>query len=908
MNTKAFQDDIRLVGRLLGDVIRDKEGLETFNLIETIRKTSIKTKKDPKNYPPKTLSHLFQTLNQAQMIAIIRAFSHFAHLTNLVIDKHNNLQHRKASIEHEPPQKGSLAYALDRLEKANVSPNAIHHLLNRMFVSPVLTAHPTEIQRKSILENEREIAKLLTTYDLPLTPKEKKRVLDNLYSRIAILWQTRILRSNQLTVSDEIHNALSYYRFTFLQALPELYLFIEEELKTRYPQEKIEPKPYFQMGTWIGGDRDGNPNVNANTMKEALNEQAKTVLAYYLKTVYDLGAELPLSTKLSTISKALNDFINTVPEKDPRRESEPYRHALMIIYNRLLQTDDALKTQTNLPYDAVAFQKDIQILATSLKEHAGISLLKLKELQFAIDIFGFHLASLDMRQSSDVHEKVLSELFSCAQVEKNYLSLSEEEKVQLLLSELNQPRLLYSPFTTYSESTTKELTIFKTAKELREKYGKGAIRQYIISHTETVSDILEVYLLQKETGLLHINDAVSTEIMTVPLFETIDDLRQAAKIMRCLMDLPIAKQIIESQDHLQEIMMGYSDSNKDGGYLTSNWELYCAEKELAKLFQEKNYRLRLFHGRGGAVGRGGGNTYEAILAQPHGAVNGQIRLTEQGETIAFKYSQPEIGKRNLEPFIAATLEANFILEEQLDSETLTLFEDTLKTLSEIAYQHYRRLVYETDQFEDYFYQSTVITEIAQLNISSRPASRSQKRSIRDLRAIPWNFSWGQSRVLLPGWYGFGSAVMTWLENSKEKRPFRIALLQKMYKIWPFFYSTLSNMDMVLAKIDLEIANQYAKLVINDTLRNTVFNAIQKEYQQTIDAFEIITGEKKRLVNNPYLAQALRDRLAYIDPLNYLQLEILKRYRDPQSKEIKSQMNRSIHLTINGIAAGMRNTG
>lgn len=914
MTEDAFRKDIRLVGNILGDVIRNREGLETFNLIEHVRKISIQTKKDPIHYPSHILSNLLKSLNEDQMIAIIRAFSHFAHLTNLVIDKHNNLHYRKARIQKAPPEKGSVAYALDRLHQANVSGTAIKDLLQTAFVSPVLTAHPTEIQRKSILENEREIAKLLTLHDLALTPKEREILLEDLYSRIAILWQTRILRSNQLTVSDEIHNALSYYRFTFLQALPELYSTIHDELKKRYPN--ISPPtsmyPYFQMGSWIGGDRDGNPNVNDSTMQEALKEQSHTILEYYLETIHALGADLSLSTKLTPVSQALEALAKMSQDTTSHRESEPYRKALMTIYNRLAATAYAFgkenierkETATVAPYSqARDFKADIQILIDSLKTYAGIEHVKLRALNAAIDIFGFHLASLDMRQCSEVHETVLAELFKMAQVEPNYSSLSEEDKIRLLLSELAQPRLLYSPFITYSDQTALELRILRTAKTLRKQYGSGAIRQYIISHTETISDILEAYLLQKETGLLCFSPTVSAELMTVPLFETIDDLRHSDTVMRDLMKLPIVKSILQSQGQLQEVMMGYSDSNKDGGYLTSNWELYRAEKALATCFQEHNVRLRLFHGRGGAVGRGGGNTYDAILAQPNGAIKGQIRLTEQGETIAFKYSHAEIGKRNLEPFIAATLEASLMPQEHISKETLNQFETTMERLSELAYQHYQRLVYETPHFEDYFYQSTVITEIAQLNISSRPASRSKKRSIRDLRAIPWNFSWGQSRVLLPGWYGFGSAVMRWI--NEEDRLNRIDLLQKMYKNWPFFQATLSNMDMVLAKIDLEIAQQYAQLVLNEALRTTVFQAIRHEYQQTLTAFELITGEQNRLVNNPYLAQTLRNRLAYIDPLNYLQVEILKRHRNPQAQ---SPTNRSIHLTINGIAAGMRNTG
>lgn len=938
----AMRADIRMLGYMLGDVIRDREGEEVFSLIENIRQTAVRLRKNPQLYASDTLNNLLKDLSRDQAISVVRAFSYFSHLANIVVDKFENRRYRKARIAGEAPPQGSLAYALNRLDEAGVSGTDIKKLLQDALISPVLTAHPTEVQRKSTLENEREIARLLARRDGDVTPRERRRITDTLHGRIAALWQTRMLRYTRLAVEDEINNALSYYLITFLEELPALYLSIAEEISDRYPDsEDGIPAPdgtnsYLQMGSWIGGDRDGNPNVNAHTMRLALERQSLLIMDFYLEEIHSLGAELALSSMLNPVSEKLQALADASQDSSHHRDDEPYRRALITIYNRVAATARDMgmrnfvrsEVAKDQPYaNPEALSADLQILIDSLNTHAGsrVSGLRIASFKTAVDVFGFHLATLDMRQNSDVHERTLAELFAVAQVEPDYAALPEEKKVALLLSELSQPRLLFSPFVTYSDATTSELEIFRTARAIREKYGHRAIRNYIISHTETVSDILEVYLLQKESGLLCMTwekPAENTcqwldtrlELMVVPLFETIQDLQRAANIMGDAMNIPLVSHFIERQGNLQEIMLGYSDSNKDGGYLTSNWALYRAEQSLVELFNSRGVKLRLFHGRGGTVGRGGGPTYEAILAQPHGTVNGQIRVTEQGEMIASKYSHAEIGSRNLELIVAATLEASLMPEEKtsVHGRIKRRFESTMLELSRIACKTYRHLVYDTPDFPDYFFQSTPIAEISRLNIGSRPASRSASRKIEDLRAIPWSFSWGQCRLLLPGWYGFGTAVMTWLDDpeSTTSREEKASTLQAMYREWPFFNSLLSNMDMVLSKVDMNIARRYADLVTDEKLRHTVFTMISEEHARTVSAFEIVTGERERLVNNPHLARALRDRLAYIDPLNYLQIELLRRHRDPETapENTDSRAHRGIHISINGIAAGMRNTG
>jgi phosphoenolpyruvate carboxylase len=921
-----LKEDIRLLGRLLGDVLRDQEGDLVFDVVETIRQTAVRFRREADPKAGEELDALLHKLTRNQTISVVRAFSYFQHLANIAEDQHHNRRRRAHLLAGSNAQEGSVGCALARLKQAGVAQDKVEEFFRDALISPVLTAHPTEVQRKSILDAEHDIARLLAERDLPLTPKERIHNLQLLHARIATLWQTRMLRYTKLTVADEIENALSYYRITFLRELPALYDDIEVEIGAQYHgrEPQLANAAYVQMGSWIGGDRDGNPNVNAGTMQHALVRQSTTILDFYLDEVHALGAELSTSTLMVEVSPALQDLADASPDVSPHREDEPYRKALIGIYARLASTARELGATNILrrevghadPYrDASEFVADLQVIAHSLSGHHGAMLVKprLAGLMRAARIFGFHLASLDMRQSSDVHERVLAELFERAGAEADYAALPEADKVKLLLAELAQPRLLYTPYEAYSDETVSELAILRAARDIRERYGSRAIRNYIISHTETVSDLLEVMLLQKETGLMHVSKGIC-DVMVIPLFETIPDLQHAAGIMEEWMALAPVRRMIEQQGRLQEVMLGYSDSNKDGGFLTSNWELYQAELRLVKVFEQAGVKLRLFHGRGGTVGRGGGPSYQAILAQPPGTVNGQIRLTEQGEIIASKFSNPEIGRRNLELLVAATLEASLVphAREGEEAARLARFEQVMAELSERAYKAYRNLVYETPGFTDYFFAATPIAEIAELNIGSRPASRKSTRRIEDLRAIPWGFSWGQCRLLLPGWYGFGSAVSEWLDEGERnnEREQRLATLQEMYRHWPFFATLLSNMDMVLAKTDLAIASRYAGLVHDAALRERIFKRIAAEHGTTIRCLESVTGASERLAGNPLLARSIQNRFAYLDPLNHLQVELIHRHRTltRQPDQADPRVHRGIHLSINGVAAGLRNTG
>lgn len=928
---KPLVEDIRLLGRLLGDVIREQEGRAAFDLIEKIRQLSVSFRRHDDAQADRQLKRVLGRLSDDQAVSVIRAFTYFSHLANLAEDRHHirrRLFHERAG--HRQP--GSLSNAFERLHAAGVKPAKIAQSLAKSHVSPVLTAHPTEVQRKSILDAERAIADLLTQRDAIRHRGEDVRQSEELAelelrikARIVQLWQTRLLRFTKLAVMDEIENALGYYQSTFLTQVPKLYAQIERALGDR------EVAPFFKMGQWIGGDRDGNPNVNADTLRQALRRQSEVAIRHHLTQLHYLGAELSMSALLVPVGQAMQSLADRSPDRDAHREDEPYRRALTGMYARLAATlkqvtgteafRHAIAPQDPYP-DAADLLRDLKTIRQSLVANhaAGLVHERLDQLIRSVQVFGFHLATVDLRQSSDQHEAVVAELLQVAGVHADYASLDEDARVALLTAELRDPRVLRVPHAKYSDLVIKELSVFEAAREVREVYGQAAVRQYIVSHTETVSDLLEVYLLQKETGLM--NGALSQEsaqstqaaLIVVPLFETIEDLQRSPSIMRDLFAVPGLLGLIKRSGGEQEIMLGYSDSNKDGGIFTSTWELYRAERALVEVFESvhKTQRpiMRLFHGRGGTVGRGGGPSYEAILAQPPGTVRGQIRLTEQGEVIGSKYANPEIGRRNLETLVAATLESTLLEDTQATPE---VFLQTAQRLSDESFAAYRGLVYDTSAFAPYFFESTPIGEIAQLNIGSRPAARpkggSTKPRIEDLRAIPWGFSWGQCRLTLPGWLGFGAAVNAFLNEPPAglKKRDALALLQRMYLEWPFFKALISNIDMVMAKSDLALASRYASLVNDKRVRDKVFGELEAQWQLTRQALTSITGNKTLLMSNPSLARSIKHRFPYIDPLHHLQVELIRRLRQTKGQP-SERAKRGIHIAINGIAAGLRNTG
>ncbi|MFC3110042.1 phosphoenolpyruvate carboxylase [Undibacterium arcticum] len=909
---QSLRDDIRRLGRLLGDTVRAQHGEEIFALIEQVRQNSIRFRRDADEQAREELERTLDSLSNDQTTQVIRAFSYFSHLVNLAEDQHHIRRTRAHLIAGSAPKEGSLAHTINTLYSDGRDTQALLDFFQTAQVTPVLTAHPTEVQRKSILNCQMVISRLLDERDrIQLTPEEAAANEEALQRAVLTLWQTRMLRTAKLSVLDEVENGLSFYDYTFLRELPHLYAGLEDLLcRKDGTLTQVELPTFMQMGSWIGGDRDGNPFVTAEVLEQTLKMQSSRALNFYLNELHTLGSQLSVASLLVSVSDELLALAAASPDHSLHRTDEPYRLAISGIYARLATTYQHLLGHPPALHasgvaaaytDAQQLIADLDVVHQSLLQHGSAALTRgrLRHLRRAVRVFGFYLAPIDLRQNSDVHERVVAELLEAAKPGTDYLQLDEDQRIALLIAEISSARPLASPYLPYSEETRSELAIYRGARSAQLAYGKGAVPNCIISKTDGVSDMLELALLLKEAGLLHPLEG-RLDVNIIPLFETIGDLQNSAKAMDRLLALPAYARLLASRANAQEVMLGYSDSNKDGGFLTSGWELYKAELELVEVFERHQVRLRLFHGRGGSVGRGGGPSYQAILAQPAGAVQGQIRLTEQGEVITAKYGNPEVGRRNLEVLVAATLEASLLSHR--DAAAPPQFLAAMDELSAHAFRAYRNMVYETEGFEQYFWESTVISEIASLNIGSRPASRKKSTAIDDLRAIPWVFSWSQCRLMLPGWFGFGSAVQAYLKAHPHDG---LQTLQAMFKGWGFFASLLSNMEMVLAKSDIGIASRYAQLVKDEGLRNRIFPRLQAEHQATLSALKQISGQAELLDANPLLKRSIRNRFPYLSPLNHVQVELLQRYRHGDTDE---RVRRGIHLSINGIAAGLRNSG
>jgi phosphoenolpyruvate carboxylase len=884
---------VRMLGAVLGDVIREQDGEEVYRQIEDIRRASVAVHRENSDEAAKALSQQLSKLSIADAVRFVHSFAAFLQITNLAED---HIQRRRGREGDTRPD--TLAGALRALDSQGVKADQVVTLLADGLIVPVITAHPSEVRRKSVLDRQNAIASDLEAIDRAASPSERVQAETDLRRQVAILWRTRLLRNVRVAVQDEIENAVSYFEHSFLPALPALYAHWRETLAGDLPS-------FLRVGSWVGGDRDGNPNVDGVTMRRALALQSGAAIRLYLERIDALGAELSLSSRFTGITLELQKLADGSKDASPQRQDEPFRRALTGIYARLAATltsltgerparTPALKAEPYASPDNL--KADLGIIHASLLKHQGKAFETgpLPDLIRAVDVFGFHLATLDMRQNSAIHGRVVAELLKTAGVADDYERLDEDKRCQLLLAELGHGRLLSSPFAAYSEETRRELKTLAAAAEVRKRHGPAAIRNYIISNTMAVSDLLEVYLLLKEAGLFRPGPEPSTEIFAEPLFETIGDLRAAPETMTRYLGLPLVR-ALHGKAGFQEIMIGYSDSNKDGSYLTSIWELQKASRALHSVVTGAGLKLQLFHGRGGAVGRGGGSSFEALLAQPQGTVNGRIRITEQGEVIANKYGDPELARQSLETLTAGVVLAS--LSARQGDNTTAQQGETMDKLSQAAFRAYRGLVYETPGFVDYFFAATPITEIADLNIGSRPAMRQTKRSIEGLRAIPWVFSWAQSRAMVPGWFGFGSAV--------KAAGVDVNLLKDLYESWPFFRSAMGNMEMVMIKSDLSIAKRYAGLVEDRKLADQVFGAIAAEWRLTHNTLLAVTGQTELLQKNPALASTIRSRLPYIDPLNHLQIELIARRRKGDESE---ETREGILLAINGVAAGLRNTG
>jgi phosphoenolpyruvate carboxylase len=915
--TEPMREDIRLLGAILGDTVREQNGEAVFDLVERARVESFRVRRS--EIDRAELAGIFDGIDVHQAIPVIRAFTHFALLANVAEDIHRERRRAIHVAAGEPPQDTSLAATYLRLDSAELDAATVAETLTGALVSPVITAHPTETRRRTVFDTQHRITELMRLRLHGHTHTDDGRDIETeLRRNILTLWQTALIRLSRLKIQDEIETGLRYYPAAFLEVIPKVNADVRAALRARWPDEDLLAEPILRPGSWIGGDRDGNPNVTADVVRLATSRAAYTAFAHYFGEITALEEELSMSVRLVKVSDELLALADACHE--PARADEPYRRALRVIHARLTATaqqilDDQPEHELDLGLERYEtpseLLSDLDVVDGSLRNNGSAVLAddRLARLREAVRTFGFHLSGLDMRQNSDVHEEVVAELLAWAGVHPDYRSLSERDRVELLVTELSTRRPLIGDRAVgvppscggLSELARKELDICTAAARAVNVFGPLAVPNYIISMCQSVSDMLEAAVLLKEAGLLDASGPdVYSPVSIVPLFETIDDLQRGSSILEAALDLPLYRLLVAARGDSQEVMLGYSDSNKDGGYLAANWALYRAELDLVESARKTGIRLRLFHGRGGTVGRGGGPSYDAILAQPPGAVNGSLRLTEQGEVIAAKYAEPRIAHRNLETLLAATLEASLLDVEGLGDEAEPAYE-VLDDLAARAHRAYAELVHDTPGFVDYFKASTPVGEIGALNIGSRPTSRKPTTSISDLRAIPWVLAWSQSRVMLPGWYGTGTAFEEWIAEKDG----RLEVLQDLYRRWPFFRTVLSNMAQVLAKSDMGLAARYAELVDDEALRRRVFDKIADEHNRTIRMHGLITGHDDLLADNPALARSVFNRFPYLEPLNHLQVELLRRYRSGDDDEL---VQRGILLTMSGLATALRNSG
>lgn len=910
--TEPMREDIRLLGAILGDTVREQNGDEVFDLVERARVESFRVRRS--EIDRAELADLFSGIDIRHAIPVIRAFTHFALLANVAEDIHRERRRAVHVAAGEPPQDSSLAATYLKLDQADLEAAAVADALSGALVAPVITAHPTETRRRTVFDTQHRVTELMRLRMHGLTHTADGRDIEvELRRNILTLWQTALVRLSRLKISDEIETGLRYYPAAFFEVIPQVNAEVRNALQARWPGHDLLEQPILRPGSWIGGDRDGNPNVDAGVVRLATGRAAHVAFAHYFAEITALEEELSMSARLVRVSDELTALAEACGE--PARADEPYRRALRVIHGRLTATgrgilDEQPEHELDLGLDAYAtpeeFLADLDTVDTSLRGHGSAVLAddRLSRLREAVRVFGFHLCGLDMRQNSEVHEQVVGELLAWAGVHPDYASLPEAKRVELLAAEISTRRPLIGEGAELSELARKELDIVGAAARAVTVFGAQAVPNYIISMCESVSDLLEAAILLKEAGLLDVSGAAHGEVYApvgiVPLFETIEDLQQGSSILEAALALPVYRSIVTARGQHQEVMLGYSDSNKDGGYLAANWALYRAELDFVEAARTTGIRLRLFHGRGGTVGRGGGPSYDAILAQPPGAVNGSLRITEQGEVIAAKYAEPRIAHRNLETLLAATLESTLLDVEGLGDEAGPAYQ-VLDELAALAQRAYSELVHETPGFVDYFKASTPVSEIGALNIGSRPSSRKPTTSIADLRAIPWVLAWSQSRVMLPGWYGTGTAFQQWIADDET----RLAVLQDLYRRWPFFRTVLSNMAQVLAKSDMGLAARYSELVEDKELRARVFDKIVTEHTRTIEMYKLITGQDDLLADNPALARSVFNRFPYLEPLNHLQVELLRRYRGGDTDE---RVQRGILLTMSGLATALRNSG
>ena len=906
-------DDIRLIGRLIGDVLREQAGDHVFDLVEEVRRIAVRGRRAGEN-PIADLAARLHDADVNDQVHLIRAFGWLSLLANTAEDLHTERRRRHHRDTGSGSQEGSVEAGFDRMLADGIDVERIAAELADLRVSPVITAHPTEVRRQTVLDHVDAVSRLLAQRAHAVdSPSELAEIDDRLRLEVLTLWQTAEVRLSKLRVRDEINEALRYYRSSIFATVTRLQTDVEQLAEERLGRALSIPN-VISMGSWIGGDRDGNPFVTADVLRLAVEMQAEVAYEHHLTSIHQLSRELSMSARLITPTDPLLALAEASRDDSPFRADEPYRRALRGVHARLwamaaLVIDDVpgpLPHADLEPYESAHdASADLDVVIASLHSHGAGMLAdeRVAPVRRALDTFGTHLCGLDMRQNSAVHEVVVDELFRVGGVVDDYLSLDEASRIEVLTAELASMRPLATPYAPYSDVTRSELAVLAEAASAHRRFGARAIPHYVISMAESVSDVLEVAVLLKEVGLVRIDadtGHLTSALDIVPLFETVADLRAADTTLIEMLAHERYGQIVVSRNRWQEVMIGYSDSNKDGGYVTSQWELYRAQRALVAAAERCDTRLRLFHGRGGTVGRGGGPAYQAILAQPPGSVHGQLRITEQGEMVAAKYAQPASARRNLETLLAATLEASCLDADDLGPDH-DRFIDATQELSDFAFARYRELLDGPADFVAFFQAITPINEISSLNVGSRPAKRKNSNRIEDLRAIPWVFGWSQCRLNIPGWFGAGTAFESFATDDE-----RLALLHDMHDRWPFFQAMINNMGMVLAKTDIEVGRQYAEALVDDVpLRDAVFSEIEAEHDLTRSWHARLTGSTDALVDNPALARSIRNRFPYLDPLHVMQIELLRRHRAGTNDD---RVGRGIQLTLNTIATGLRNSG
>ncbi|GGJ13589.1 phosphoenolpyruvate carboxylase [Alicyclobacillus cellulosilyticus] len=909
MSESLLHRDVRILGNLLGEVIIEQCGRHVFDLVENIR---LAAKELRANDTPDNQEKFLATVRAVPehlRSDVIRAFTIYFQLVNIA--EQNHRIRRKRDYERNvgsQPQRGSIRAAVLQLKESGATAEAVAALIDQLGIELVLTAHPTEATRRTVLEKHQRIAYILEQFDNPLLgPREIRNLERSLKAEVVGLWQTSAIRRRRPTVLEEVRNGLYFLDEILFDVLPQVHLMLEEQLSEAYPDRHWEVPSFLRFGSWMGGDRDGNPNVTAELTFQTLLLHFDLALRKYEERLRELGRVLSQSLRVVGVSQEL---IASLGGKDV--PDEPYRAKVDQILRRLEATRQRFHGQeadadayTDGPGGLIA---DLKLIEDSLVANRGqvIAETQVRPLIRQVELFGFHMATLDIRQSSDVHEAAVAELLDLAGI-PGYAAMAEAEKIRLLTELLQEPRLLCNPYMQHSPQTQEVLAVFHTIRRGQDLFGPECIQNYLISMTEGVSDLLEVLLLAKEAGLLlwHKDGRATSRLHVVPLFETIADLRHAPEVVRQLFENPVFRRHLAARGNRQEIMLGYSDSNKDGGYLTANWELYKCQKAICHIAAEHGIRVKFFHGRGGALGRGGGPIGRSIMAQPPEALQGKVKITEQGEIISQRYSHPGIAIRSLESAVAAVILGSMNVQTAEMREQEQRWSRIVEQLSEDSFRTYQDLVYRDPDFLTYFQESTPISEIGELNIGSRPAKRRDSTRIQDLRAIPWTFSWTQNRTLLPAWYGFGTAV----EHYLQAHPEAVADFRQMYRQWPFFNALIENLQMALAKADMLIAAQYQTLVGDPRVAERIFSQVRAEYERTKRAVLTIIGIGEILENSPVIQESIRLRNPYVDPLSFFQVMLLRELRAcaHDTPEGRQKLD-TVLLTINGIAAGLRNTG